>query len=305
MSRRGVGLWLCALLALPLAAGAQEQDFSKVQITRESVATNVYMLTGQGGNIGVSAGPDGLMVIDDQYAPLEQKIQAALKELRPGPVRFVLNTHWHPDHTGGNEWLGKTGAMLIAHDAARARLAAGMSSKLFPRAVPPAPAGALPTVTFSHDLTFHWNGDVVHVKHVENAHTDGDAIVHFTKANAMHLGDTFVSGRYPFIDIESGGSMRGLIAATDAALAIADTKTRIIPGHGPLSGRAELQAYRDVLERAREAVSKAIGAGQKVEDLIAARPLADLDPTWGAGFIKPDSFLRLVYASLQAEQPAR
>jgi glyoxylase-like metal-dependent hydrolase (beta-lactamase superfamily II) len=289
-------------LALPVAAGAQQQpDFSKVEITRESVAPNLSMLVGMGGNIGVSTGDDGLMVIDDQYAPLHPKIAAALAKLAPGPVRFVLNTHWHPDHTGGNELFAKGGAVLVAHDNVRARLASGMTSKLMPRTVPPAPAGALPVVTFANDITFHWNGDDVHVFHVAPAHTDGDAIVHFRKADVMHTGDVFVTGRYPFIDVESGGSLSGIIAACEQLAGIAGAKTRIIPGHGALAGRTELLAYLEMLKQARDRVAKAIAAGKTVDQVAEAKPMADYDATWGTGFINPDSFVRLVYMSLSKQ----
>jgi glyoxylase-like metal-dependent hydrolase (beta-lactamase superfamily II) len=290
----------CAALALPASLRAQ-QDFSKVVIQTQSVAPGVHMLLGQGGNIGVSTGADGVMLIDDQYAPLHAKILAAVEALTPGPIRFVLNTHWHADHTGGNELLGGTGAVIFAHDAARRRLAAGQFMQVFQREVPPAPPGALPIVTFASDLTFHWNGDEIHVFHVEHAHTDGDAIVHFRRANALHMGDVFQSGRYPFVDLQSGGSLSGSLAAIERVLALADEKTRIIPGHGPLATRADMVRFRDMLKTVRERVAKAIAAGQDVEALVAARPLADLDPGWGSGFVSAEAFLRTAHASLLAE----
>jgi glyoxylase-like metal-dependent hydrolase (beta-lactamase superfamily II) len=301
---RGRAAFVAALLlAAPGALLAQPtQDFSKLQIETLPVAQGVSMLVGSGGNIGVSTGPDGVLIVDDQFAPLHPKIAAAVDALKSGPVRFVLNTHWHFDHTGGNELFGRGGALLVAQDAVRTRLAAGQFSKIFNMEIPPAPAAALPVVTFSEDLIFHWNGDEIEALHAPNAHTDGDAIVHFRKANAMHMGDVFVSGRYPFIDLESGGSLSGVIAGCDRALAIADAKTRIIPGHGPLSGRDELIAYRDMLMLARERIEAAIAAGTSLEKLIADSPLADLDPVWGGGFVKPEAFLRSVYASLEAER---
>ena len=302
-TRIRAALLAACLLTTPVALPAQPaQDFSKVQIQALPVAQGVFMLIGSGGNIGVSTGPDGLLIVDDQFAPLHPKIVAALEALKSGPVRFVLNTHWHFDHTGGNELFGKGGATLVAQDAVRTRLAAGQFSKLFNMDIPPAPPAALPVVTFSEDLTFHWNGDEIEALHAPNAHTDGDAIVHFRKANAMHMGDVFISGRYPFIDLESGGSLSGVIAGCDRALAIADAKTKIIPGHGPLSGRDELIAYRDMLMLARERVEGAIAEGKSLDALLADSPLEDLDPTWGGGFIKPEAFLRSVYASLEAEK---
>ena len=295
-------VWLL-LLAAPGALFAQPaQDFSKVQIETLPVAPGVSMLVGAGGNIGVSTGADGVLLVDDQFAPLHPKIVAAVEALKSGPVRYVLNTHWHFDHTGGNELFGKGGALLVAQDAVRTRLAAGQFFKAFNREIPPAPPAALPAVTFSEDLTFHWNGDEIEALHAPNAHTDGDALVHFRKANALHMGDVFVSGVYPFIDLESGGSLAGILAASDRALAIADAKTRIIPGHGPLSGRDELLKYRDMLMLARERIEAALAAGTSLDALLADSPLKDLDAVWGGGFVKPEPFLRTIYASLEAER---
>jgi glyoxylase-like metal-dependent hydrolase (beta-lactamase superfamily II) len=294
------------LLAAPSALRAQPaQDFSKVEIETQPVAPGLSMLVGAGGNLGVSTGDDGVMLIDDQYAPLHAKIAAAVAALHPGPLRFVLNTHWHGDHTGGNELFGRGGALIVAHDAARARLAAGGFMQAFGRQIPPAPAGALPVLTFGADLTFHWNGDELHVFHVASAHTDGDAVVHFRRANALHTGDVFITGRYPFIDLDSGGTLAGTIAACDRMLALADAKTRIIPGHGPLAGRDELLRYRDMLVLARERVGAALASGQSLDALLAKSPLADLDSVWGGGFVTPERFLRSLVASIEAERAAR
>ena len=220
-------------------------------------------------------------------------------------MRFVLNTHWHLDHTGGNELFGKGGALLFAQDAVRTRLAAGQFMKVFNRQILPAPAVALPAVTFAEELSFHWNGDEIRVLHIPHAHTDGDAIAHFRRANALHMGDVFVSGRYPFIDIESGGSLTGTIAGCDTALALVDAKTRIIPGHGPLSGRDDLLRYRDMLVASRDRIAKAIAEGQSVDAVVAARPLADFDASFGGGFVKPEAFVRTAYESLAAESSGR
>ena len=292
---------LVSALALLLTAPAIAQDdMSDVKIEIVDVRPGIHMLVGRGGNIGVSTGADGIVLIDDQYAPLHPKIAAAVASIRPGPVRFVLNTHWHTDHTGGNEAFGKAGAVIVAHDAVRRRMSVEQFIKAFDRHVPASPPAALPVVTFGLDVTLHLNGDDLHVLHVPRAHTDGDAIVHFREANVLHLGDTFFAGRYPFIDLDSGGSLAGMITAAERALSLADADTRIIPGHGALSDRAGLAAYRDVLVLARDRVRAAIDAGRSLEQIVADRPLADFDAQWGAGGITPEGFLKIVYASVSA-----
>ena len=295
---------LCMAITIGLAVTAQAQapSFDDVEIRTVPVATGVSMLVGRGGNIGVSTGPDGVFLIDDQFAPLSPKILAAVAKLSDAPVRFLLNTHWHGDHAGGNENMARAGAVIVAHDNVRERMSTDQFMATFDREVPAAPAAALPVVTFGTDLTLHWNADTIHAIHVPGAHTDGDAIVHFAEANAIHMGDTYFAGRYPFIDVDSGGSIDGLIAAVDRGLALADDATRIIPGHGELSNRAELTAYRAMLETVRNRVQAAIDAGTSVDDLVASQPLADLDGRWSSStsFIKAEALVRTVYASLQA-----
>ena len=289
-------LALCALL-VP-AGVAPAQTFTDVRIQTIPVASGIHMLIGRGGNLAVSSGADGLFLVDDQFAPLTEKIVAALAAISPQPVRFVLNTHWHGDHTGGNENLGRAGALIVAHDNVRVRMSADQFQAAFQRTVPASPRAALPVVTFGADVTFHLNGHDVHVFHVANAHTDGDAIVHFRGRDVVHMGDTFFNGSYPFIDLGSGGSLSGVIAAADQVLARTGAKVRIIPGHGPLGDRAALEAYRAMLATVRGRVQAALARGESVDQVLAAKPSAEFDARWGAGFIDPERFARTVYESL-------
>jgi cyclase len=286
---------LVALSALPAAA---QQDFSGVEIEAQEVAKGIYMLTGEGGNLGLSVGEDGGFLIDDQYAPLTGKILAAVKELTAEPVRFVANTHYHGDHTGGNENMGEAGALIVAHENVRRRMATGTFMEAFNRQVDPAPPGALPVVTFTDAASFHWNGEEIRIFFVGPAHTDGDSIIHFVNADVFHMGDTLFNGMYPFIDVSSGGRIDGMIAAADRVLKVATEKTRLIPGHGPLATRADLQAFRDMLAKVRDRVAKLKAEGKSAEEVVAAKPTADLDEKWGGGFMKPDDWIGLVYQSM-------
>ena len=286
---------VAGVVSVPLAA--QQRDFSAVEIEALRVADGVYMLTGSGGNIGLSIGEDGPFVIDDQFAPLTEKIQAAIAELTSGAVRFVLNTHWHGDHTGGNENFGEAGAMIVAHENVRKR----MNPEEFREVMGntnQAPPDALPVVTFSDAVNMYWNGENIHVFHVAPAHTDGDAIVHFVNANVFHMGDTFFRGRYPFIDVNSGGNVNGVIHAADRVLSLVDSNTKIIPGHGPLSTPEDLQAYRNMLITVRDRVRVLVNEGRSADEIVAAAPTADLNATWGSN---PDGFVRNVALSLGAQ----
>jgi cyclase len=295
---RPVRLLPLALLltsALPLRA---QND--SVAIVATPVSGHVHMLTGMGGNIGVSAGRDGVFLVDDQFAPLTDRIRVALARLSDRPVRFVLNTHWHGDHTGGNENLGRAGVLIVAHENVRRRMGTEQFIAQINERVPASTAAALPVVTFSEAVTFYLNGDSIHVFRVEPAHTDGDAVVHFRGANVVHMGNVFFNGRFPFVDQSSGGTVAGMIAAADRVLALTDTATRFIPGHGALAGRAELQAYRDMLRDARARVSAAMAGGRTLEQVKAARPLAPLEDPWGRGFIRADAFVEVLFRELSA-----
>ncbi len=295
---------LAAFLILASPALAQ-RDFSDVEIETVPVADGVFMLAGAGGNIGLSVGADGAFLVDDQYAPLAERIRAAVAAQTEEPVRFVVNTHWHGDHTGGNEALGETGAVIVAHEAVRERMSARQFIEAFGSEVPPAPAAALPVVTFTDAVTFHWNGDEVGVFHVAPAHTDGDAVVHFVGADAIHAGDVYFNGMYPFIDTSSGGTLRGMVEAVDRVLALAGDETHIIPGHGPLSDRAELQQYRDLLATMHERVAAMVEEGRTREEVVAAKPTADFDAAWGDGFMQPDQWVGILYDAVAGEPAAR
>ena len=286
----------CACLVMASGAQAQQPD---VQIQTIEVAPGLYMLVGRGGNIGVSVGEDGVFLVDDQYAPLTEKILAAIRELSDRPVRFVINTHWHGDHTGGNENLGQAGAIIVAHDNVRKRLSMAQVLEVFDAAYPARPKVALPVITFAEALTFHLNGYEMHAFHVENAHTDGDAIIVFRDANVVHMGDTYFNGRYPFIDVEHGGTIDGMIAAANLVLDMVDDDTKIIPGHGPLSNKVKLTAYRDMLVGVRERVLAEIESGKTLDAAVAANPTAEFDAEWGGRF-PPDLFTRLVYTDLSS-----
>lgn len=289
-----------AILALAAAPAVQAQpDSEKVTVETTDLGSGLYMLTGAGGNIGVSAGPDGVFMIDDQYAPLTAKIRAAIGSITDKPVRYVINTHWHSDHTGGNENLGKAGAVIVAHQNVRKRMSTDQVMKAFGRTVEASPEAALPVITFTENVTFYLNAQEARVIHVPHAHTDGDAIIHFPKANVIHMGDILFNGMYPFIDVGSGGNLNGMIAGQDLALKLADGKTKIIPGHGKLADKAALKKNRDMLAEVRKRVQKLIDDGKSEEEAVAADPLKDLNEEWGGGFIKAENMVRFAYQSLK------
>lgn len=293
-----------ATAALWFAAGAHTaalaQDFSKIEIQAQKLNETTWMLVGAGGNMGLSVGEDAVFLIDDQYAPMAPKIKAAIAAITSKPVKFVLNTHFHFDHTGGNEALGKEGALIVAHDNVRRRLSADQLISFVGSSARQAasPKVALPVITVPAAISFHINGEEVHAFHVANAHTDGDLIVHFKGGDIVHMGDVFFNGSYPFIDASSGGSPLGMIAAFDRVLALAGEKTKIIPGHGPLADKAALQRTRDMLATLVGRIQAERRAGKSDEQIRAAQPTADFDAVWGKGFIKPEQFVQLVLNGL-------
>jgi glyoxylase-like metal-dependent hydrolase (beta-lactamase superfamily II) len=292
---------LLVFLGILLSAGharAQEPDPSKVTIKTTKLAEGIYMLEGAGGNIGVSVGDDGVIVIDDQYAPLTPKIQEAISKLSQKPIKFVINTHWHGDHVGGNENLAAAGAVIIAHDNVRKRMSSEQFVALMNRKVPPSPEKALPIVTFTSDITLHFNGEDIHVMHVDPTHTDGDSVVVFPKAKVIHMGDCYMTISYPFVDISSGGSFDGFIATSDKIVGMADATTKIIPGHGPLSNKADLKAWHDMLVEIRTAVKKLADGGKALADVVKAKPTAKWDAKWGAKFIKPEQVVEFAFTAV-------
>ncbi|MFP3944047.1 MAG: MBL fold metallo-hydrolase [Alphaproteobacteria bacterium] len=289
-----------AALAFTVAPGVQaQQNFEDVTIETTDLGNGLYMLAGRGGNIGVSAGEDGVFMIDDQYAPLTEKIRAAIAGITDKPVRYVINTHWHGDHTGGNENLGKAGAVIVAHENVRKRMSTDQVMEAFGRTVEASPEAALPVITFTENVTFHLNGREARVIHVAHAHTDGDSIVHFPEADVIHMGDLLFNGMYPFIDIGSGGDLDGMIAGQEMALELAGEKTKIIPGHGPLADRAALKRNHDLLVEVRKRVKKLAEAGKSEDEAVAADPLKDLNEEWGGGFINGERMVRFAYQSLE------
>jgi len=281
------------------AAVSAQQDFSKVEIQTEKLADTVYMMTGAGGNLGLSVGEDAVFVIDDQFAPLTPKIQAAIAKLSSKPVQFVLNTHWHFDHTGGNENLGKAGALIIAHENVRKRLSTEGFIEFLGMKTKPEPKVALPVVSFTRDLAFHLNRDEIRVFHVARAHTDGDSIIHFSKSDVIHMGDSFFNKLYPFIDTSSGGTVEGVLAAVDRVLKMAGDKTRIIPGHGPLANTSDLKAYRDMLAAVSGNIRAQVKARKTLEQVVASKPTAKYDEVWGKGFLAPEKFVAMLYGNIK------
>lgn len=288
-----VGLFL-----LGAVWATQQQDFSKVEIKATQVRGSVYMLEGQGGNIGVTVGDDGILIVDDQFAPLADKIRAALGKLNNGKLKFVLNTHWHGDHTGGNPVFGEE-ATIIAHTNVRKRLM--VEQKRGDRVIPPLPKEGLPVITLENSLSLHFNGEEIKVMHFPKGHTDGDCMIYFTNANVAHLGDDFFVGRFPFVDVNSGGDVEGLIKNIETAIAQLPADVKIIPGHGPLSMLDDLKSYHRMLVETTKTVREGIAAGKSLDDL-KKQGFAEEWKEWGTGFIKTDSWIETIYNSLTAKK---
>jgi glyoxylase-like metal-dependent hydrolase (beta-lactamase superfamily II) len=299
--------WMSEVVGLGCAAVAlaQNQDFSKVEIKVQPVSGSVYMLQGAGGNIAASVGEDGIVVVDDQYAPLAEKIRAALRGITDKPVRFVINTHYHFDHTGSNAYFQKE-APIIAHDNVRKRLESGgtMGNGASVRMeTQPAPKEALPIITFDHDVTIHLNGEDVRALHVPNGHTDSDSLVFFPKSNVVHMGDDFVTYGFPFIDLAGGGSSAGMISALEGAIAQLPADVKVIPGHGPLSTLDDVRAFIRMLKETRAVVEKGVKAGKSLDQLKKDKVLEPWQKYSGS-FISTDAFIETLYNDLTGMKDA-
>ena len=284
------------LFTLPVWICAQNMDDVKIETVQ--LSDRVYMLLGRGGNIGVSIGDDGVFVIDDQFAPLSDKILAAIRTLSDKPLKFLANTHWHGDHTGGNANMAKAGATIMAHANVRKRLEETPMRDNSKR-----PEEALPVITFNDEANLYINGEHIALFHLENAHTDGDIMVYFTGSNVLHTGDNYFRGRFPYIDLDSGGSVEGYVTAVERALMVIDENTKIIPGHGTVSNKSEYKSFLEMLKSMRDAVKKHIKAGKTEEEVVSNSAItrAYEDKGYGSGFINGERFRRILYKSLTKE----
>ena len=277
-------------------------DFSKAEIKTTDLGDNVYLLEGVGGNITAAVAKDGIIMVDGQYAPMHDKIKAAIAAISNQPIKYLVDTHFHGDHTGGNEPFARDGVTIVSEVNVKNRLAAGTTNGLTGVQTPPAPQGALPSKTYIGAFKIRLSGRVADLKHIANAHTDGDTYIWFKTANVLSTGDTFTNGRYPNIDFANGGNIRGMIAASDAYLKLTNAKTRIVPGHGPIADRAALMEYRTMLVTARDRMAKLVKEGKSEDDVVALKPLADLDAKWAPTELAAKNFVRVVYHSLADKQ---
>lgn len=285
---------LVGLLQIGCRAAFAQQDFSAVEIKATHVAGAVHMLEGKGGNIGVSGGDDGLIIIDDQFAPLAEKIKAALKQINPGKLAFVLNTHFHGDHTGGNPEFGRD-ATIIAHTNVRQRLSTRQTN--FGKDTEPLPKEGLPIITFDESLSIHFNGEEIQARHFPRAHTDGDIVIYFTKSNVIHLGDLFFNGKFPFVDLDHGGDVQGVADAVKLILDEAPPGVKLIPGHGPLATVDDLKTYHRMLLESLAHVRAAKAAGKSLDEIKAAGMPGEWN-AWGDWFIKTDQWIETLYRSV-------
>ena len=289
--RKTSSFLICFIVTASLA-----QDFDAIKIKTIKLSESIYMLEGSGGNIGVCIGEDGTFIIDDQFAPLTEKITAAIEKITPKPVQFLINTHWHFDHTDGNENFGSAGAIIVSHENSRKRMErdevialVGTEQKAYSR-------DGLPKITFKESMSFHYNGETINIYHIGRAHTDGDAIIHFVESNVLHMGDVFVRYVFPFIDEPNGGNINGMIKTLDKAAELANNQTQIIPGHGQVSNRKDLLDYRKMLVTIRNRIKIQIEKGKTLKQIIASNPTQDYE---GSDFVTKDDFVKIVYDSIK------
>lgn len=300
MKRLAMTILVAAAVAFAGGARAQQQDFSKVQITTSDLGNHAYELAGQGGNMTLVVGGDGLILVDTEFAPLHDKIRAAIAAISPLPVKYIVNTHYHPDHTGGDAAFIKEGVTVLAQENVKKRLLAGTNNGPNGAKIAPVGADAVPTKTYrSGTVTLSVKGVTATVGHITNAHTDGDSYVWFPDANVLATGDIVALGRYPSIDTGNGGNIKGMIAGVAHYLKMVNGKTRVVPGHGPLTDKAGLVAYRQFLVEARDRVAKLIKAGKSQQEIIAAHVFADWDAKYNANDQQSANFTRVVYESLK------
>ncbi len=276
-------------------ADVKKEETPEYKLARTDLGSGIYMLVGRGGNLGVSTGSDGVFVIDDQFAQFAPAIIEEIGSLSEGPIRFVANTHYHGDHTGGNEAMRETGASIVAHDNVRVRMSTKQENKLWGRTTEPTAPGAWPTITFSETMTFHFNDQTIDVVHVPKAHTDGDSIIYFRQADVLHMGDNFFNGMFPYIDVDGGGNVSGMIAALNKGLELGGPNTKIIPGHGPLSTPGDMKAARDRLADIQSRVKQGIDSGQSMQDMIDGQILSDYSEF--ASFIDEKNMIKIAYRS--------
>jgi len=292
------GFIACCLAVLSVASLAQDSDFSQVEVVTHQLADNLYYLEGQGGNIGVLVGEDGVFLIDDQFAPLTERIVAAIRGITDQPVQFVLNTHHHGDHTGGNQNLGRAGVIIVAHEHVRALLENGLTGGDVDRVLTVDERAGLPVLTFADSVRFHLNGENIHAFHLVPAHTKGDSLVHFQNANVIHTGDVFRTTGYPYVDVNAGGSFQGIIASYEKLLEISDQNTVIVPGHGVPSKQDDVRAQLDMIYTIRDRVQAGIDDGLSLERIQAGNPTAEYDARWGNGNVKASDLVAVIYNEL-------
>lgn len=293
-------LTLYLILLSNLTAFAQGNNLDTVKIRPVKITDNIYMLKGSGGNIGVLIGKDGTLMIDDQFAPLSNKINGAIKTLDPGEIKFLINTHVHGDHSGGNENFNKMGVTMVAHDRVRERM---MNPHVDPRdnkITPPRDAKAWPALTFMDKMSLHLNDEDIDIVHLDKGHTDGDVVIHFKKANVFHTGDAFVRYGYPFVDLSRGGSFNGFVSALDKMLLLMDENSKVIPGHGELATKADVKIFREKLADIRDQVTAALKKGKKTEDITAMGIIDKYEADWGKGFVKGKDFVLMVAENLKS-----